>query len=70
MQRQLVSFSNLKSVGYDSSSRILEIEFQNGTIYDYYGVPMSGYRALMKAPSHGQYFHRYIRDHYRYRRVK
>jgi KTSC domain len=33
MERQPVSSSNLKSVGYDPRSRTLEIEFHNGGVY-------------------------------------
>lgn len=70
MQRIPVQSSNLCSVGYDEATRTLEIEFNNGSIYRYYGVPPSVYRGLMSALSHGKYFHQHIRDVYRYTRVK
>jgi hypothetical protein len=70
MKRQTVSSSNLKSVGYDAESQVLEIEFQNGHIYQYYGVPPSVYEGLMNASSHGKYFNAHIRDAYPYRKVK
>lgn len=61
MKRQSVSSSNLVSVGYDSTSRTLEIEFHSGGIYQYLGVPISVYNGLMNAGSHGQYFDAYVK---------
>lgn len=70
MQRIKVSSSNLKSVGYDETMSILEIEFHGGRVYQYFNVPNHIYESLMKAASHGKYFHAYIKDRYRYRRVR
>lgn len=63
-QKTAVKSSNLKSVGYDSGSKTLEIEFLSGGIYQYSGVPSNIYEELMNAPSHGKYFHRNIRGKY------
>lgn len=60
--------SNLVSVGYDTSSLILRIQFKNAT-YDYFGVPEHIYNELMNAPSHGQYHARYIKNSFRYQKV-
>jgi len=70
MKRTPVISSNLKSVGYDPKTRVLEIEFLNGAVYQYDNVPLEVYKGLMKASSHGKYFHAHIRDRYPYRRVK
>jgi len=70
MNRQPVSSSNLGSVGYDSSTNTLEIEFKNGGVYQYYGVPPTVYQGLMNATSHGKYFHAHIKGVYRYTRIK
>ncbi len=56
MVRQPVESSNLKSVGYDPATKTLELEFQNGGVYQYYEVPRDVYDGLMKADSHGRYF--------------
>lgn len=69
MDRQLVSSSNIRSVGYDPGARVLEIEFHSGGTYEYLEVPEAVYRALMSAESHGSFFHAHIRDKYRYRRI-
>lgn len=69
MQRQLVNSSDLESVGYDPTSLILEIEFKNGNIYHYSGVPLSIYQGLMAAYSKGRFFNDYVKDIYSYRKV-
>lgn len=66
MKRQLVVSSNLRSVGYDESSRILEIEFRNGGVYRYRDVPLEVHQELMNSPSLGKYFLANIRDIYQY----
>lgn len=70
IQRTPVTSSAIRSVGYDSSTRILEIEFTGGSVYRYYEVPSDVYRGLMSAESHGKYFNRYIKNGgYRYTRL-
>lgn len=64
MIRQSVSSSNIASIGYDAGSQTLEIEFHTGGIYQYYGVPKSLYEDLMRASSHGTFFHQHIKGRY------
>ena len=61
INRTTVSSSNLNSIGYDVKTRTLEIQFNEGSIYQYYQVPQEIYAGLMKAESHGQYFSAVIR---------
>jgi hypothetical protein len=61
MKRDPVSSSLIVSVGYDSQRHILEIEFQSGTVYQYFSVPEQDYRELMSASSHGSHFNAYIK---------
>lgn len=70
MERQYVSSSNIASIGYDASDMILEVEFLNGAIYQYYDVPQSVYDGLMSASSHGSYLDAYVKKGgYRYRKI-
>jgi hypothetical protein len=64
MNRSPVSSSNLRSVGYDAGTAILEIEFHSGGVYQYRGVPQSIYGGLMSASSKGSYFSQHIRDRF------
>ncbi len=70
MERQYVSSSNIASIGYDASDMILEVEFLNGAIYQYYDVPQSVYDGLMFASSHGSYLDAYVKKGgYRYSKI-
>jgi hypothetical protein len=64
MQRQPVTSSNLRAVGYDPQTQILEIEFKTGGIYQYTAVPESVYTGLVNAGSKGSYFHANIKGQY------
>lgn len=61
MERIPVDSSNLASIGYDVASSTLEIEFNSGAIYQYYGVPENEYTGLMNASSKGSYFDQHIK---------
>ncbi|HLP90779.1 MAG TPA: KTSC domain-containing protein [Nostocaceae cyanobacterium] len=61
MQRTTVSSSNIASIGYDAENRILEVEFLNSSVYQYFNIPQSLYQGLMSASSHGSYFDAYIK---------
>lgn len=70
MERQYVSSSNIASIGYDASDMILEVEFLNGAIYQYYDVPQRVYDGLMSASSHGSYLDAYVKKGgYRYSKI-
>ncbi len=71
MNRVPVSSSNLAAVGYDPAGKVLEIEFLNGSIYQYFNVPNHIYTGLMAAGSHGSYFDAYIKQGgYHYRKIR
>jgi len=46
----------IKSIGYDSKNRVLEIEFNSETVYQYFDVSQKEYKELINSSSHGQYF--------------
>ena len=70
MRHENVDSQHLKSVAHDSINRVLEIRFNNGTVYRYHGVPEAEYKGLMSADSHGEYFHANIKPFYPCERVK
>ena len=69
MERQKVSSSNIASIGYDPPSQTLEVEFLNGSVYQYYNVPGGIHEAFMGAPSKGQFLASQIKDRFPYSRV-
>jgi len=62
MERESVSSSLVASVGYDPDDEILEVELENGRVYQYMEVPESTYQKFLAADSLGRYFNRYIRE--------
>lgn len=70
MRRKPVDSSNLKSVGYSPTKKVLEIGFKSGSTYRYDNVPKSEHLGLMAAASHGKYHHKNIRTVYPYTRIK
>lgn len=69
MDRDTVISSNVASVGYDEKSETLEIEFNNGTIYQYYNVPKPIYDEMMLSTSKGMFLNRQIKSNFPYSRV-
>ena len=63
--RQRVESSAIAAVGYSKRRHILEIEFVNGAIYRYLGVPSAVHRDLMSAESKARFYDSNIRRHYR-----
>src|SRR5690606_33044006 len=61
MLRELQSSTSIMSIGYDKASRILEVEFVSGGIYQYYDVPVDLYSQLLKAESKGQFVNTMIK---------
>lgn len=69
MLRNHVSSSNINSIGYDENASILEIEFKDGGVYQYFGVSSQTFVSLKTAISVGSYFHKHIKPNYRYKKV-
>jgi len=70
MERKYVTSSNIASIGYDAEQMILEVEFNYGSIYQYFDVPESVYEGLMTADSHGKYLDAYVKKAgYRYEKL-
>jgi hypothetical protein len=69
MNRDQVASTNISSVGYDEPSQTLEVEFSNGSIYQYYNIGAALYDQFSTAPSKGQFLNTYIRNAYPFSRV-
>ena len=69
MEKSNVSSSNVRSIGFDNGTDTLEVEFQNGSIYQYYNFPEHLYERFLQAPSKGRFLYSYIRNAYPYSRV-
>jgi hypothetical protein len=69
LERQAVKSVILRSVGYDESTKILEIEFHSGLVYQYSGVPPKVYTDLMRSREMGKYFSEKVRTQFRTKQV-
>lgn len=54
---------------YRPSDSTLLVEFRNGTIYRYFGVPRDDYTKLATSASPGQRFNAFIQPYHEYERV-
>jgi uncharacterized protein len=62
MEREAVASSTILSIGYESASETLEVEFKNGGIYQYYNVPEPVYQAFLASDSKGTFLHVNIKN--------
>jgi hypothetical protein len=69
MNRDPIASSNVASAGYDASSETLEVEFTNGSVYQYYNVDAFLYEQFQQAPSKGQFLNTNIKNAYPYSRI-
>lgn len=69
MVRINIPSNELKSVGYDSEHKILEIEISAMGIVQYFKVPEKVYTGLLNAKSYGEYFINKIKYIYPYKKV-
>ncbi len=69
MTREPVTSSSIKSIGYEPAAHLLEVEMNDGDVYQYFNVAPQVHRDLVNAGSIGQYFAYYIKTTYRWRKV-
>ena len=59
----------IREISYDAEKSKLFVEFHDGDVYVYVGVPGEVHRSFMDADSKGQFFAYEIRDHYPYNKL-
>jgi hypothetical protein len=70
VERTKVKSSNIAEVGYDPASQALEVQFKNGGVFQYEGVPPQEVVNLHGAESIGKYLHSNIRPNFKCSKVK
>ncbi len=70
MRRHRVKSSVIAFVAHDGRSNMLEVEFRNGRLYDYFGVPRAVFDELLASDSAGKYFNEEIKPRYHSARVR
>ena len=66
MSTVAVESSALAQVAYDEQRAILHVQFRDGAVYQYLGVPLRIYQDLLRADSKGAYFNHHIRSRFPY----
>lgn len=61
--------SNIAAVGYDTENLTVYIQFMNGAVYAYKGVPEHEFENLRTASSVGSYLNRNYKNVYPYERA-
>ena len=49
----------VRSIGYDTKTQTLEVQFLSGWVYQYYGVPAHMHDPMMETPSKGRFLNMY-----------
>jgi KTSC domain len=75
MERHSVDSSHVAAVGWepdedDPTIGVLEVEFNDGSVYQYEDVPQGKYDLLRQAGSVGTYLNQAIKGKYSYARVQ
>ena len=64
MNRRNIESSMMRSIGYDSNTSTLEIEFNTGAVWQYYDFPEATWYEFDGAGSHGKFFHANIKGQF------
>lgn len=67
MNRQLVTSSTIHSLGYDKATKILEVEFKTGRIYQFFEVDDKIHKTLLNDTSIGTSFNKNIKNKFKYK---
>ena len=66
MDKQTVDSTVIRAVGH---TRVLEIEFESGRIYQYFNVPEDVFDEFLSSDSKGRYFNSHVRGKYPYQEI-
>lgn len=56
-----VSSSSIAAIGHDPKTSALHVQFKNGGVWSYAGVPAALHAEMLKAQSVGSHFHQNVR---------
>lgn len=68
IEKATFTSSNLNAMEYDTITNTLQLRFNTGDVYLYFGVPQQTVNELKFAVSAGTYFHRFIRGKFEYKK--
>ena len=65
-----VESSNVKAIGYETTTNTLVVEYLSGLKYEYSNVPVNVFDELLNSVSKGKYMNQTIKGQYEGRRVQ
>jgi len=69
MERKVVDSTSMLSWGYDPITKRMEVEYHNGKLYSFFGIPEELSRELDASPSKGGYMERNVKGVYSYEKL-
>lgn len=66
----VVNSSNIKTAKYNTESKNLLVEFNNGSLYEYNDVPWEKFTKFRMSESQGKFFSTNISRAYPYKKIK
>jgi hypothetical protein len=69
MQRLSIDSDSLRSIGYNELGQMMEVEFEDGTLRQYYDVPLDIYDELLETKTKDKYFNDYVKDNYLFQQI-
>ena len=70
MAKVHVQSSSVAEISYDPKTKILEVVFRKGDVYQYLDVPMNVYHDMICADSVGRFFNLQVKSNYKFTKVK
>lgn len=64
-----IKSSNIKKTEYDTETRLMVVEFNNGTKYEYSEIPHQIYTRFRLSESQGKFFFTDISKKYKYKKL-
>lgn len=69
MEMKKINSGKLRAIGYDARARLLQVQFDDGTMLQYSGVGEEAWRRLSSSGSAWSYFRDNIEEEFTARRV-
>ena len=70
MDRKKVNSSKIRSIGYDERNQFLEVELNDGSVFQYTGVSPEVHRRFTSAPSIVSYYRDKIEEEFPRKRLR
>lgn len=64
-----VESSNIEAIGYNSTQRLLQVNFHSGHGYHYFQVPPQTFQEFLHTHSKGRFLNAHIKSYYTYQQI-